>query len=331
MTERHYMSRNRYLTTVFFLIILQSLHAQETDYGHGFHTILVNNPAYAGIGEGGTMRLSYLNFYPGNGYNFHSVYFSCDSYFKMIHGAAGFYLSDDYLGGIVNDLRGGLCYSYFLQAGKELYVNAGLSATFFHRGFDFSGAVFPDMIDQMGAVSLPTSENLSDYRKTLFDVNTGFLIIFRNFYGGIGISQLTQPDISESGAPADRIRRKYFINIAGDYLIDKKNNLRINPVAALEIQGDYLAASTGAVFKSTSLSASTLFFLDNFSNIDFQAGFSIRRNGMAIIYNYKFSLKSGSTLMPFSLMHQVGLLFTINNLNNVKKSAGARTINIPEL
>ena len=85
----------------------------------------------------GSVRFSYLNFYPGNSYNFHSVYFSYDSYFPGIHGGAGIYVSDDYLGGIMNDVRGGLSYSYFLQAGKELYINAGLTASFFHRGFNF--------------------------------------------------------------------------------------------------------------------------------------------------------------------------------------------------
>ena len=325
------MNRHGSLAALICLIFLQSLPAQETDYGHGFHTVIVNNPAYAGTGETGAMRLSYLNFYPGSSYNFHSVFFSYDSYFQMIHGGAGLFFSDDYLGGIVNDLRGGLCYSYFFQAGKELYINAGLSASFFHRGFDFTGAVFPDMIDQMGAVSRPTSENVSDYRKTLFDVNTGFLVIYRNFYGGFGISHLAQPDISESGAPADKLRRKYFINIVADYLIDKQKNLKIKPIAAIEIQGDYLAASAGAVLESTYLSASTLLFFDHYRNIDLQTGFSVKRDKLAVFYNYKFSLKSGSGLMPFSLMHQAGLLFTINNSNNVKKSGGARTINIPEL
>ena len=54
---------------------------------------------------------------------------------------------------LVNDLRGGLSYSYFLQAGRDLYINAGLSASFFHRGFNFSDAVFPDQIDPMGGIS----------------------------------------------------------------------------------------------------------------------------------------------------------------------------------
>ena len=61
-----------------------------------------------------------------------------------------FILSDDYLGGIVNDMRGGLSYSYFFQAGKDLFINAGLSASFYHRGYNFDKAVLPDQIDPLG-------------------------------------------------------------------------------------------------------------------------------------------------------------------------------------
>jgi type IX secretion system PorP/SprF family membrane protein len=325
------MQKKPGLIFVFLFSLFISVAGQETDYGHGFQTMMVNNPAYAGIGDAGTMRLSYLNFYPGNSYNFHSVYVSYDSYFKLLHGGTGIFFSDDYSGGIINDLRGGFCYSYFLQAGKEFYINAGLSASFFHRGFDFSGAVLPDMIDPMGAISLPSSENLTNSGKTLFDAGTGFLFIYRNYYGGIGITHLAEPDMSESGSSTDRIRRKYFANFVADYLLDKRNNLMIKPIAALEIQEDFLSVSAGTVFESNSFSVSTIFFINNYSNIDMQAGFSLKREKMAIFYNYKFSLRSGGSLLPFSLIHQAGLSFNINSLNNVKKSAGVKTINVPEL
>ena len=115
----------------------------------------MNNPALSGSEGDGVLRLSYLNFYPGNSYNLHSVYFSYDSYFPVLHGGAGIYLSDDYLGGIINDLRGGLSYAYFLKAGKDLFINAGLSASVFHRGFNFKNAVLPDQIDPLGGVVIP--------------------------------------------------------------------------------------------------------------------------------------------------------------------------------
>ena len=157
--------------------------------------MIVSNPAFAGSSIDGTLRLSYFNFYPGNNYNFHSFFLSYDSYFETLHGGAGFFLSNDYTGGIVNDLRGGISYSYFLQAGRDLFINAGLSASFFNRGFNFGGAVFPDQIDPMGGISLPTSELVSNENKIVFDAGTGFMFIYKNLSGGFGMTHLTQPDL----------------------------------------------------------------------------------------------------------------------------------------
>lgn len=310
------------------LVLFYPAAGQETNYGPGFQTILINNPAYTGSSGEGIMRLSYLNFYPGHSYNFHSVYFSYDSYFPAIHGGAGIYVSDDYLGGIVNDVRAGLSYSYFLQAGKELFINAGLSASAFHRGFNFGDAVFPEQIDPMGGISVPPSEIPDNKGRTVFDIGTGFLFIYRNFFGGFGITHLAQPDLAGNGTSVDRLKRKYFINGTAEYILDRENNLKINPLAAFEIQEDYISGCAGAVFESNYLSVNSLLFFNNNRNIDLQAGFSLKMERVSVFYNYKFSLKAGNSLMPFSLIHHTGLAFS---LNNVEKRIRLRTINIPRL
>jgi len=316
------------LIIIFLSVVFCPVSGQETAYGPGYQTILLNNPAFTGSSDEGSVRFSYLNFFPGNSYNFHSVYFSYDSYYPVLHGGAGIYVSDDYLGGIMNDVRGGLSYSYFLQAGKELYINAGLTASFFHRGFNFGDAVLPEQIDQMGRVSIPPTEMLSNKSRTVFDIGTGFLLIYRRFFGGFGITHLTQPDLGGNGSPADRMHRKYFLSVAADYELDKKNQLKIRPVAAMEIQGSYLSACAGAVVESNYLSVNSLLYFNNYSNIDLQAGFSLKKDRVSVFYNYKFSLKPGDTMLPFSLLHQTGLAFS---LNNVEKRIRIRTINMPDL
>ena len=315
--------------SLFFVLLYTvscQLSGQETNYGPGYQTILVNNPAFTGSSGTGTMRLSYLNFYPGKSYNLHSVYFSYDSYFPAIHGGAGFFVSDDYQGGILNDLRGGLSYSYFLQAGKELYINAGLSAGFLNRGFNFRNAVLPEQIDQMGGVSIIPSEILSNRNRMVLDVGTGILFIYKRFFGGLGVTHLTQPDLSGYASSSDMMKMKYFINTAFDFDLDERKNLKVKPLLAVELQGDYFMTCFGGILESNYLSVNSLLFSDNNRNIDLQAGFSLRYERMELFYNYKFNLKSGSSLLPFSLIHQMGLTFS---LNNVEKRFKFRTINMP--
>src|SRR5512140_1153862 len=95
------------LIIVLFLFLPVFCKGQETDPGPGYQMVMIKNPSLAGTEGSGIARLSYLNFYPGNNYNLHSVYFSYDSYLPGLHGGAGIYLMDDYLGGIINDFRGG--------------------------------------------------------------------------------------------------------------------------------------------------------------------------------------------------------------------------------
>jgi len=314
------------LIGILLLIFSDALFCQEAYYGPGYQTMIINNPAFAGTSLDGTLRLSYLNFYPGNNYNFHSVFISYDSYFETLHGGAGFFLSNDYTGGIVNDLRGGLSYSYFLQAGRDLFINAGLSASFFNRGFNYNGAVFPDQIDPMGGVSMPTSELLSNENRIVFDAGTGFMFIYKNLSGGFALTHLTQPDLYRSGSADGRLRRKYLVHMMADFDLGQGSGLKILPLASVEFQGKYLSAGTGAILESKYLAFNTLVLVDNNRKIDVQAGFSLRREKLGLYYNYRFNLKSDNSLIPFSVMQQTGLTFS---LNNVEKRIKVGTINVP--
>lgn len=316
------------LLFVLMLFLSRMLLSQETIYGPGYQTLVMNNPAFAGCNLDGTLRIAYMNFFPGNNYEFHSVFCSYDSYFPVIHGGAGFYISNDYLGGVMNEIRSGLSYAYFLQAGRDLFINAGLSASFYHRGFNFGNAVFPDQIDPMGRVSLPSSGIMSDQNKTVFDVGTGFMFIYNNFTGGLAVMHLTQPNISSNGESAERLKRKLILHMMADFDLNRSNQLKIIPLIHSELQGQYFYAGVGAVFSYNYLSANSVFITDSNKNFDIQTGFSLKLERLALFYNYRFNLSSVNSLIPFSMIHQAGLTFS---LNKVEKRIKLKTINLPVL
>jgi type IX secretion system PorP/SprF family membrane protein len=299
---------------------------QETSYFPGYQTIISLNPGYTGCGDDGALRVSYHNFLPGNHYDFHTGYISYDSYFDAIHGGAGFYISNDYLGGILNDLRGGISYSYYLRAGKEIYINAGLSASFYHRGYNFSDAVFPDQIDIMGNISLPSSEDITNENKTVLDIGTGFVVTYRQITGGLSVSHLTRPGLGISDSEIERLNRKYSMNLMLNIPLNIEQDLLLRPVISTEIQGDFITAATGAILSNNSLGSNLLFIYNNAGNLDIQAGFSLRKERLSLFYNYRFNISSHNTFMPFSLMHQTGIILS---LNKVEKRIKNRTINLP--
>jgi type IX secretion system PorP/SprF family membrane protein len=303
-------------------------YGQETDPGPAFQMIIMTNPAFSGSEGEGVLRLSYLNFFPGNHYNLNSVYASYDSYFSPLHGGAGIWMSDDYIGGIVNDFRGGASYSYFLQAGKNLFINGGLSASVYHRGYNFDKAVLPDQIDPLVGALLPSAESLASEGKTAFDLGVGFLMITGNFFAGISYNHLTEPDLSNSGAPDERLKRKLLIHLSDEISLNKTQNLRIRPVGVFGLQGKFLSSGAGAVFETNSLSVNAILLTDSGKNMNVQTGFSIKVGKVCIYYNYRFNIAASNNLMPFSLLHQTGLAFS---LNNVDKRNLIKTINFPKL
>lgn len=320
----------KYLIAVILLCIIVPLAAagQESGSGLDYQATMTGNPAVTGSEGDGVIRLSYLNFYPGNNYDLHSVRLSYDGYFPAIHGGAGFFLSDNYLGGIVNDLKGGFSYSYFLQAGEDIYISAGLSASFYHRGYNSGGAILPDQIDPLGGAVLPSGESLASRGKTVLDLGTGFLIMAGKIYGGISVIHLAEPDLSETDIADEKLKRKLLIHIASDIGLGKGDKLRILPAGKLESGNGFTSAGAGASLESRYMSVNAILLYDNLRNFDLQAGFSVNAGNLLVFYNYRFNIASGNSMLPFSLLHHTGVAF---RLNNVDKRKTVKTINFPKL
>jgi len=314
---------------IFLIFIIPgSIIGQYPGPGPDYQMTMLNNPGLTGAEGAGSIRLSYLNYYPGYGYHLFSGVLSYDGYFPSLHGGAGFFLSNDYMGGIVNDLQGGFSYSYHFQAGGGLFINAGLSASLYHRGYNFNGSVLPDQIDPVGGVTLPSGETLSPEGKSVLDLATGFLFISGRFFWGISVSHLTEPDLDEPDGSGGKLGRKILLHAAGDYNINKEKELKLRPVGNCEIMKGYFSAGAGAVLESRYLSVNALIFGDREKNFDVQTGFVLDMGNLKIFYKYRFNLVSGSNLLPFSLLHQTGIAI---GLNNVEKRRIIKTISYPDL
>jgi type IX secretion system PorP/SprF family membrane protein len=322
------MIKHFYRLLILFLLLPDAIFAQDIDVGPGFQFMMINNPSLAGSEGDGLLRLSYLNLYPGNNFNLHSVYLSYDSYFPDLHGGAGFYLINDYLGGIVNDINGGVSYAYNLQAGEDLFINAGLSASIYHRGYNFGKAVFPDQIDPLGGVIYPSSQLLSGEGKTVFDLGAGILFISGKFFGGFSVSHLTEPDLSVTTSSNDNLKRELLFHIAGDFDLSEAKDVSINPLVYIRIQDNCFFAGAGASLESKYMSINALMLGSNNRDVNIQTGFSVMTGKISINYNYRFNIKSANLSLPLSLIHQTGIAI---GLNNVDKRKLIKTINYPKL
>ena len=323
---------NRVIYNIMVLALFAAVcfksYCQETDQAPAYQTVLMNNPAMSGSGEAGTIRLSYLNFYPGNGYNLHSLYLSYDSYFNAIHGGAAFYLAEDYLGGHINNIRCGISYSYFLQAGENLFINAGLTASVFHQGFNFANSVLPDQIDAIRGAIYPSSEALVSSGRTIFDIGTGFIVTSGKISGGLAVLHLSEPDLSFGNAQKEIIKRKLYMHLCGDFPVGSQEKFYLRPIVFSSAQDKFFIAGAGTSFGNEHIAINAITMNDNIGNLNLQTGFSFKIDFLKFNYSYRFNIVSDNVLLPLSLLHQAGIAF---NLNNFDKRNRLNTINFPEL
>ena len=321
------MNRIVYVLLLFAAVCFKS-YCQETDLAPTYQTVLMNNPAMSGSGEAGSVRLSYLNFYPGNGYNLHSMYLSYDSYFEAIHGGAALYLAKDYLGGHINNIRGGVSYSYFLQAGENLFINAGLTASVFHQGFNFANAILPDQIDAVRGVVYPSSESLASYGRTVFDVGTGLVIKSGKISGGLAVLHLSEPDLSLGETQKEVIKRKLYMHLCGDFPVGYQKKFYLRPIAFSSVQGVFFIAGAGTSFENEHIGINAITMSDNAGNLSFQTGFSFGFSVLRFNYSYRFNVISDNALLPLSLLHQAGITFNFKKNDKINRF---NAIKFPEL
>jgi type IX secretion system PorP/SprF family membrane protein len=321
------MNGRKLLIFLSVLLSVQELAGQETVYGPGYQTIMITNPAFAGSEADGTLRISYLNFYPGRNYNLHSFFASYDQFIPIIHGGAAAFLTNDYMGGTVNDMRGGFSYSYHMQADKNLFINAGLNASFFHRGFNMNNMIFPDQIDALGGVVYQSSEQMNIKGKTVFDVGAGFLMIAGRFTGGLSVNHLTAPDLSADGVTEQRLNREVTLHLSGLFNISKDKKIYVRPLGYGYFQRNTFLAGAGSTLETNLISLNAMVLTNKSGDIDIQVGLFLHRGAFSFFYNYFFNVSSGNNLLPASLVHNTGIIVS---LNNVDKRKIIKTINFPK-
>ena len=322
------MIRHKLKVLVFIFFCSRLLYGQEFGADLNYQMLMISNPALTGSEGDGKLRMSYLNNYPGNSYNLNFICLSYDGYFPGLHGGAGFFISDNCLGGVLNDLQGGFSYSYYLQAGEDIFISGGLSASFYHRGYNTGSVILPDQIDPLSGVIYPAGEVLPVKGRTKVDISTGFLIMTGRSFGGVAVSHLTEPDLSNTGDVEMKMRRKLFLHFCTEVDLGPGKTLVLQPLTGIEISGNRLSAALATGFRVKYLTISSIFLSDNNKNLDLQPGFSFTLGGITIYYDYRFNLISGSNLFPFSLQHRTGIALS---LNNVDKRKTIKTINFPKL
>ncbi|MCU0457857.1 MAG: PorP/SprF family type IX secretion system membrane protein [Bacteroidales bacterium] len=318
----------RYRTLIGALLLgITSLSGQDSWYGSVSGMQMMYNPGFTGAGGAPSLNISAFSFFPGNGFGLRSFHASYDAYFSSLHGGAGVWVTDDMLGDIMNDLRGGASYAYHFRAGRDVYVTAGLTASVITRGIRTGSVILPDDIDPFRGITGGGTEYISPAPLIRFDLGTGFTVSSGPWYGGVSVMHLTRPSLSDDDLDHNRINRLYTFT-GGVALSPREKEISFIPSAAMLVQGDRFTVYLGSEVSWRELSGALSLWHVNggFTSAGVSAGWEMSSIKITLSYNYILAGGDSSFGGTAIIRAGAGLSF-----GNVEKRRVIHIIKLPGL
>ncbi|MDX9902835.1 MAG: type IX secretion system membrane protein PorP/SprF [Bacteroidales bacterium] len=328
--------RLRYKTFLAIILLCPAaVNGQDTWYGSVSGMHFMYNPAWTGAAGNPVMNLSAFSFLPAGGFGLRSVYASADSYFPLLHGGAGIWMSDDMTGEVMNDFRAGGSYAYHLRAGRDLFFNAGLTASVIWRGIKSGSIILPEDIDPFRGITGGSPGYAGPGSIARFDLGVGVSFATGPWYGGVSVMHLTRPYLGDDQQDHNRLRR--LLNVtAGSSFAPGNGKLIVGPYATLSVQGSDLTVHAGAeagyrdlIFGLSawhSFSVVAKEYYGGFTAVQPAVGWST--GPVKIILSYSYAIAGNNVSIGGTAIVRAGLSMTFNN---VEKRRVIHIIKLPLL
>ncbi len=192
------MRKIKYLFILCFLVTYQQeIYAQDPTFTQFYANPLYLNPAFAGSNKCPRISMNYRNEWPNLSGNYVTYSASYDKYVKNIKGGIGLLATYDQQGrGTINTSMLGLIYSYHLKVNRKFTLLFGARAAYYQKSLDVSRLTFGDMIDPRKGFIYKTGDILQNAGRQFFNASIGAIGFSKNFYAGLAIHHLNQPNES---------------------------------------------------------------------------------------------------------------------------------------
>jgi len=305
--------------------------AQDPQLSQFYAAPIYTNPAFVGSTKKIRFTASGRNQYSSLNNNYLTSVAAIDAYIRPLHGGIGVMALADRAGdGQLTRISLSGIYSYNLNINREWAVNAAIQGSYFQQGYDFNRLIFPDMIDDIKGVSNPTNEPNRNENKSFMNFGTGIMAYNANFYGGMAVHNLLEPNQSffnPNGDAAElKLPRRFTVHAGINVDLIKSRNeanrVFVSPNILFMQQrnfyqmnlGFYLKRqniTVGGWFRQTSRNTDALIFL-----------LGLRLPSFRIGYSYDFTVSDARTATGGS--HELSIGFEIktrvrNNMNRFGK------------
>lgn len=186
---------------VMTLVVLASsskeANAQDPEFTQFYANPLYLNPAFAGSNNCPRFVMNYRNQWPALSGTFVTYSASYDQHVQDLSGGLGLLVTaDDAAEGTIKTTTVNGMYSYNLPVTRSFSIRAGFQASFMQKTLDWNKLSFGDEIDPRYGFINPTAEQVRGGTSTNIDFSAGLLGYSKNFYAGVAVHHITEPDES---------------------------------------------------------------------------------------------------------------------------------------
>jgi type IX secretion system PorP/SprF family membrane protein len=304
----------------------QEIYAQDPTFTQFYANPLYLNPAFAGSNKCPRISMNYRNEWPNLSGNYVTYSASYDKYVKNIKGGIGLLATYDQQGrGTISTSMLGLIYSYHLKVNRKFTLLFGARAAYYQKTLDVTKLTFGDMIDPRKGFIYNTGDILQNANRQFFNASIGALGFSKNFYAGIAIHHINQPNESmiTNGSSPQKMR---ITSHAGAIITLVKGvrgtkSTTLMPNIIFQYQQGFMEMNIGTYVKHGNLTFGTWF-----RNKDaFILSLGIQTKTFRVGYSYDITVSKLNNGISYG-SHEVSMGF---NLSCGEKPTAFRSLSCP--
>ena len=227
------------------MLISVSASAQDPQFSQFYANRLYLNPAFAGSEICPKFSMNHRNQWPALGNTFVTYTASMDGYVNALQGGLGVHIISDRQGdGALKTTGVDAMYAYTVRVTNTFNITGGFQASFVNRSLNWGQLIFPDMIDELYGIIYRTNEQKPvDANRSYFDFSAGALGFGKNYYFGLAVHHLAQPEESFFNSSNAILPRKYTFHFGAKVPINnrryKRGELSVSPNFMYQRQQDF--------------------------------------------------------------------------------------------
>jgi type IX secretion system PorP/SprF family membrane protein len=234
------------------VIGISELRAQDPEFTQFYSNPLYLNPALAGSRICPRVCVNYRMQWPGVYGTYSTVGVSVDRLAYKVHGGIGLMVMQDRAAkGTLNTTGVGLIYAPIIPLGRKTSISVAIQAGYWQKQVNWSKLTFGDMIDPHRGFVDNTNETPGVSSVGNFDMAAGMVFSSHNFYAGVAVHHIFQPNESFLGGTSI-LPRKYtahagaIIPLGNGYGGEESY---ISPNILYQAQGDFKQLNLGMYVK----------------------------------------------------------------------------------